>query len=453
MKRFILSTALALAMGNMASAQMITGRFDFVNNPNYHFSFSVPKEFSYNGAPRLILSSGIHDDYSFLVYNENIEQVKSIKLNPSTFDYQLTYKVEEREVKSVDEKDRRETHTYNSLDEFIQQESWIDPSFTPAALIYTNQENGDRRVDFDFDKLNNSFGQERFFHKELFGGKYPLLYGIEHDGKFSLYSVSYTVSYTDWVEKGEEVENNSFTVKPLQLGNVNLNNDVTWATEYFYVSQTLFNEDEAYEYLVPKFKMVEASAGGSTGATMSDSSTGSSSLEENMELTRKTLLTKESNVALVGFQVVGENGNILKDLSFEDYIGDRWINDGAVVTIGTNVYLAFYGHDLDGKQATVFYKIDRTTSSIQKVRTVPGGMNLSSTIANKGADIQVNFNDNNEKGSEIIVFSANGAKVKSFKVPAGQKTATFNVNGSAGMYLVNRAQNGKANETKKIVIK
>ncbi len=183
---------------------------------------------------------------------------------------------------------------------------------------------------------------------------------------------------------------------------------------------------------------------------MSDSSTGSSSLEENMELTRKTL---ESNVALVGFQVVGENGNILKDLSFEDYIGDRWINDGAVVTIGTNVYLAFYGHDLDGKQATVFYKIDRTTSSIQKVRTVPGGMNLSSTIANKGADIQVNFNDNNEKGSEIIVFSANGAKVKSFKVPAGQKTATFNVNGSAGMYLVNRAQNGKANETKKIVIK
>lgn len=112
----------------------------FINNPNHHFSFSVPKEFSYNGSPRLILSSGIHDDYSFLVYNENIEQVKSIKLNPSTFNYQLTYKVEEREVKSVDEKDRRETHTYNSLDEFIQQESCFDPSFTPAALIYTNQE-------------------------------------------------------------------------------------------------------------------------------------------------------------------------------------------------------------------------------------------------------------------------------------------------------------------------
>lgn len=453
MKRIILSTALALAMGHMVSAQTIAGGcFDFDNNPNYHLSFSVPREFSYNGVPRLILSSRNDDDYSFLVYNENIEQTKCIKLNPSTFDYQLTYKVEEREVKSVDEKDRRETQTYNSLDEFIQQESWIDPSFTPSSLIYTNLVNGDRRVDFDFDKLDNSFGQKRFFHKELFGGKYPLLYGIEHDGKFYLYSVSYTVSYTDWVEKGEETENNSFTVKPLQLGNVNLNNDVTRATEYFYVSQTLFNEDEAYEYLVPKFKMVESSTS-TGGPSMSDSSTGSSSLEENIELIRKTLLTKESNVALVGFQVVGENGNILKDLSFEDYIGDRWIDDVAVVTIGTNVYLAFYGYDLDGKQATVFYKIDRTTSSIQKVRTVPGGMNLSSTIANKGADIQVNFSDNNEKGSEISVFSANGAKVKSLKVPAGQKTATFNVNGTAGLYLVNRVQNGKADETKKIVIK
>lgn len=39
MKRFILSTALALAMGNMASAQKITGRFDFINNPNHHFHF------------------------------------------------------------------------------------------------------------------------------------------------------------------------------------------------------------------------------------------------------------------------------------------------------------------------------------------------------------------------------------------------------------------------------
>lgn len=132
-----------------------------------------------------------------------------------------------------------------------------------------------------------SFGQERFFHKELFGGKYPLLYGIEHDGKFSLYSVSYTVSYTDWVEKGEEIENNGFTVKPLQLGNVNLNNDVTRATEYFYVSQTLFYEDEAYKYLVPKFKMVESSTG---GPSISDSSTGSSSLVENIELTKKIVI-------------------------------------------------------------------------------------------------------------------------------------------------------------------
>lgn len=442
-------------MGNTTSAQTITGNFDFTHDPNCHMSFSVPKEFSYKGAPSLILSNGSNSDYSFQVYNENIELVKSIKLNPSTFDYQLTYKVEEREVKSVDEKDRQEDRTYDSLDAYVKDASFLDPSFTTNALIITNLENGDRRVDFDFDKMSGWTGTSRYFNEGYFGKKYPWVYGIEHDGKFSLYHVLYTVSYTDWVEKGEETESNSFTVNPLKLASVDLNNNAGRASEYFYVSQTLFNEDEAYEYLIPKFKMVEASTGGPTMSE--DSSTGSGYLEEPIELTRKTLLTKES-VALVGFQVIGEKGNVLKDLSFEDYLGGSSIWDAAVVTIGANIYLAFDGHNYEDNNyevndATIFYKIDRTTSSIQKVRTVPGGMNLSSTIANKGADIQVNFNDNNEKGSEISVFSVNGAKVKSVKVPAGQKTASFNVNGSAGMYLVNRAQNGKANETKKIVIK
>lgn len=144
---------------------------------------------------------------------------------------------------------------------------------------------------------------------------------------------------------------------------------------------------------------------------------------------------------------------LLLILMFDNYLGESYVYYPVDLTIGSNTYIAFDGRDSEGQSVTIFYKIDRTTSSIQKVRTVPGGMNLSSTIANRGADIQVNFNDNNEKGSEISVFSANGAKVKSVKVPAGQKTATLNVNGSAGMYLINRAQYGKANETKKIVIK
>lgn len=447
MKKVLLSTALALAMGSMASAQTTTGRFEFSSVDR--MSFSVPKEFSYNGIPRLVLSSDSYGDKSFQIYDENIENVKSIRLNPSSFDYQLTYKLEEREVKSVDEKERREQETYNSLDEFIQRESIYDPSFTADVLIFSDMGDGNRRVDFDYDKLNNYYGQKRFFHQEYFGSKYPLIYGIEHDGKFTLYRVTYAVTYTDWTEKGEQREGYSEAVYPLRLVNVNLNKDANRVSEYFYLSQTLFNEDEGYEYLVPKYQLVEESVQGGMSTDTSYPVTG----EEPIELTRKTLVTKASHVAMVGFQVVGEDGTVLKDLDFDGYLGGSSINKAAVITIGSNTYLAFDGYDTDNKSATVFYKLNRTTSSIQKVRTVPGGMSLSSTIADKGADIQVNFADGNDKGSEISVYSVNGAKVKSLMVPAGQKTATFHVSGATGMYLVNRAQKGKADDTKKIVIK
>lgn len=447
MKRIILSTTLALAMGNIISAQTIAGHFEFGYDDR--MSFSAPKEFSYNGVPRLILSSGDKSDCSFLIYNENIEEEKNIKLNPSTFNYQLTYKVEEREAKRVEATEKMRFKGCGSLDDFIRSFADSNPTFKEDDLKYTTLENGDRRIDYDYSKCNLTppFGNSWFFGEEYFGRKYPRFYFIEHDGYVTMYYVRYTVTYTDWVDKGEAIESKSFTIYPLRLINVNLNNDANRASEYFYVSQTLFNGDAAYEYLIPKYKMSEKGFPGQE--LIEDVNSG----EETIEMTRKTVLTEKSNLALAGFQVVGENGKVLQDLTFDEYLGESSLDDAVVLTIGSNTYLAFDGRDSEGNNATVFYKIDRTTSSIQKVRTVPGGMNLSSTIANKGADIQVNFSDNNEKGSEISVFSANGAKVKSVKVPAGQKTATLNVNGSAGMYLINRAQYGKANETKKIVIK
>ena len=449
MKKVLFSAALALAMGSMASAQTATGRFEFSSVDR--MSFSVPKEFSYNGIPRLVLSCDDSSEKSFQIFDENIEKVKTIRLAQTSFDYQLAYQIEEREVKSVDEKVRSESGTYNSLEEFIQHESMLNPSFTADVLIFSDMGNGDRRVDFDFDKMEDRYGDKRFFHQEYFGSKYPLLYGIEHDGKFTLYRVLYTVAYTDWTDKGEKTEDYSESVYPLQLVNVNLNQDANRASEYFYLSQTLFNEDEGYEYLVPKYKLVEESVPGSISSDISTIYPGV--VEEPIELTRKTLVTKASNVAMVGFQVVGEDGTVLQDLDFDGYLGGSSVNRTAVITIGSNTYLAFDGYDSGNKSATIFYKLDRTTSSIQKVRTLPGGMSLSPAVANKGTDIHVNFGDGNAQGSEISVFSANGTKVKSLMVPAGHKYANFQVNGSSGVYMVNRTQKGKANDTKKIIIK
>lgn len=440
MKRIFLSTALALAMGSMASAQTVMpGHFEF----GYHPAVSFPTEFSYDGKPRLMLWDS--SEKSCIVYDENLNKEKGINLKNLSFDYQLEIKTEEREVKSVDETEKRDNGTWSSLEYFIEMMSNLNPGFTQDCLIFTPLADGGQRIDFDPAKTSVIYGGVPYYLEDYFGKKYPQVYYEEHDGIVNGYYVNYEITYTDWVDKGTTTENYSEELNPLMLDNINLNHNDARYPMSFYLSQTLFNSDDSYEYLVPKYKLIESNYSSDVSADYPSTSV--------LELTRRSVVTKASSLALCGFQVVSETGNVLQDLLFDNYLGGSYVHDPVVLTIGSNVYIAFDGNDSEGHNATVFYKLDRTTSSLQKVRTVPGGMSLSRTIANKGADIQVNFSDGNEKGSEVSVFSANGQKVKSVMVPAGQKSATFNVNGASGMYLVNRAQKGKANDTKKIIIK
>lgn len=138
----------------------------------------------------------------------------------------------------------------------------------------------------------------------------------------------------------------------------------------------------------------------------------------------------------------------MKDIDFESFDGTIYMSGADVITIGKNTYLAF---GVNGK--TIFFKIDRTTSSIKKVEKVCGALRVSPSIVNKGNVINVDFGKDSKNDSEISVFSASGAKVKSVKVPAGQKGAQFILNAPAGMYIVNKTSQKEASEARKIVVK
>lgn len=102
----------------------------------------------------------------------------------------------------------------------------------------------------------------------------------------------------------------------------------------------------------------------------------------------------------------------------------------------------------------IFYKINKkNTNAVQKVKIAPSSMRISPTVAKSGSSINVTFNDANEKGSDIVVFSASGAAMGAFHVPAGQTSAQIKTNTSAGMYCVSRLQKDKLKETKKIIVK
>ena len=74
----------------------------------------------------------------------------------------------------------------------------------------------------------------------------------------------------------------------------------------------------------------------------------------------------------------------------------------------------------------LYYKIDRATTSIQKVENARGVLKVTPTVVNKGTVINVDLGDNNNGNSEISVYSSNGAKVKTITVPAERCTYRIN---------------------------
>lgn len=429
----------------------VTGRFE-LGSPN-HAALSIPQEFSYDNSPKLTMYDNSSQQESMLIYDEDLNLVKTVDLGRDmTFDYQLTYQDEKREVKEVSEKGKQQTGTYPSFQYFVEQNMMLDPTFITQKLIITIQENGDSLITYDSSKEKNGLtltNEEMYFAYNYFGRKYPKIYWICSQGKMYEYRTAYAITYTDWHSAGTHTSTEHKKMERIKLCNINLNRGDGRANNYFVVSQTLFNHDAAYEYVVPKFKLSSKGTASSGGGSLIDGSY----RDETVVTTRSAVVSEKSKLALAGFKVVSADGTVVNDLDFDgDFEGNIDIYYAYVITIGKNTYLAFNGTAGD-KWSTVFYKIDRTTSGIRQVKKAALSMMLSPVVAGRNATIDIKLKDENNAGSEIAVVSASGTQVEHISMPANQTSSQFNINASSGIYCVSRIQKGKVIETKKIVIK
>ena len=434
------------ALATTSAAQSITGRFEFGYADRT--ALSVPKEFSYGSVPYLVLVDN-NDQNNIQVYDENLDVVKTIAMKESMpFNYQLTCQAETREVTAVNETYKNSYCSYESYEAFIQRESLVDPYFNESCLIIKDFGDGTRKITVDYTNSGYTTNRQMYFAYDYFGMQYPKVYFIENSEGLTGYRVEYAVEYSEWQATGTTVNDYSAVQDRIRLCNINLNNGDGRANSYFEVSQTLFNSDEGFEYILPKYKL---STNGNIGGFYPTIDGGSQS--EQITTQQTTVISEQKELALAGFQVLSEDGNVVSDITFDgDFEGSIDLDCAFVITIGNTTYLAFDGYS-NGQSSTIFYKIDRSTSSIQKVKTAPSTMKLNPTVVNSGSTINVNFGDGNEKGSDLVVISASGAAVLSYHVPAGQSSTQIQANASAGMYCISRLQKNKAAETKKIIVK
>lgn len=449
MKHYLLLT-LCLGLANIAMAQKSTpGGFYFPSQPSENEdAMIVPKEFSYNGKPLLAFRNR-EERNQVMIYDENIDLVKSFDINDNNhFNYTLKYQTEEREITKVTEKNKSQEDLGTSFQNWFSSNQMMDPSLTMEALNVTKVENGDSIISVDYSKTHSyTTNEEMYFGYSYFGMKYPKIYWICSKGNMLQCRTSYSVTYSDWKTTGTTTESFSERLPHIYLYNLNLDNGDGTNGTYFDVSQTLFNQDEDFEYIIPKLALVKEGSGeDGDGTTIITPST-----EESIETTRSTIISEKSQVATVGFQVVSSNGKILKDLNFDNGFSFNYryyATRIALITIGGNKYLTF-----SNGTSTIFYKIDSQTSSVKMVKETPSSMFISPSVVDKNTTINVSLGDNNDKGSEIVVVSMSGNKVDSANMPSGQKQIQLSANMPSGIYCVSRLQQGKVNETKKIIIK
>lgn len=410
---------------------------------SYSYLNVIPRQFSADDKPILHFEEETDGGYSIALYNDDIEKINTVNAKDGTFNYTLKYKDQVREVKDVTKEELYREH-YRNLDEdftfeqFLEKERW-------RGDIEVRVENGDTIVySTNPYYATRASMSEFFFGYDYFGTKYPINYILCKDNVLYQVRVEYIATYTDWKDVGERTEERSCETPVIELSYINFDGGSSDDNYHFLLSQTLFNDDEKFEYIIPKM-------------TLTDISDWASSVpgdgRYNLQLTHSTLISDYAYPACRGVQVVSSDGTVVHDIDFSNgFEADEYdCQSMTVITIGGKNYLVVEGTSEvndENTYCTMFYRIDKQSQSIQQVSNVP----ITMRARQKNSTINIQLSDTS-KDSEIIMSNPSGTTVAKTFVPAGENNVSLKARMPKGIYNITRFQKGKDVENAKILIK
>lgn len=192
-------------------------------------------------------------------------------------------------------------------------------------------------------------------------------------------------------------------------------NDGTENAEFFF-SQTLFNDDDTFEYFV---------------------------LEE----------TGEGNVRKnIALKLMSDNGSELARIPFDKPCGRC---DVKIIHFSEKDYMLICGGYIgDTDYFTKVYSIEKSSNGQTAIQEVPQQAGLSALASFVRRNENVNIRLGNHASGRLQVTSANGSVVRQMPIQEGQTSVQLNTRGlSAGMYVVSVVDANGTQENCKIVIR
>lgn len=233
----------------------------------------------------------------------------------------------------------------------------------------------------------------------------------------------------EWYQTRDESEIHSPVLNPYLF---NLDQGIGGWDVNIPITQTLFNNDEEYEYIQPIYKYK----------------------------VEKTELDRDSNgdidyistsyyPYLVGFKIMTVTGKELQRVDFEDFGMNYYYEGSFIIEINGKYYIAVYRDDA----ASLLFKINTSTSSIQQVGAPIKGMSVRPRMQNRGGSFTVELDGDSNVERDVVVVNSAGQTVWEQKVPAGQKIVNISASRlSQGLNVVT-VRGGKQPESCKVIVK
>ncbi len=202
-------------------------------------------------------------------------------------------------------------------------------------------------------------------------------------------------------------------------------------------SQTLFNNDEKYEYLVPIFDKFE--------------------IKYVYEYDRDSdgeidIIEEEYSASYIGFDVKNQDGNVVCSIRPKLSNGFKLSHTIWLQVLGGKKYLVLEGENEDYSEWEYIYiLINPNNSSVQQVAE-PIHTSVFPTIPRHNDIINVEL-EGNDKPGEIVVTNTNGQTVYKKKVVAGERRVQIDSRRlSTGLNIIN-VNTGNSKQNFKVIVK
>ncbi len=269
-----------------------------------------------------------------------------------------------------------------------------------------------------------------------YGDRTPLTGVLLRGHSIYRFVARYQAEYTDWVESGRNYGELEYKAVPVFK---------TGAPTAFVASQTLFDTDSEFEYVVPLYGHCETD--GNPSQMNPDSA--------DMPVTTKTEYTDE-NSCITGYRIMSSTGREKQTIRFStDYYIDRYDQPSLyVLDLSGLRYVVTECRKAGEYNDSRYYDFYRMAGSagLQKVNHEPMKMCISPTVLRPGQSMSVALPDTGRQ-YDVMVNSVSGQRMSMRRVTGTGDAVQVSAPAQTGMHVVTVSDGNALVGSEKIIVK